>query len=131
MRHRELRNNRNIMREFDTGDLVVVRKQVKSIIKYVTAKKLLLRTKGPYRFLDKATPSSYWIQRFPFLGSRNAWKKSEGICGQDGKYTTYHGDKKACIWVRHYILHQCSTIDEQSVGKIDWSNKRRDLPSSV
>ena len=29
LRHRELRNKGKIIREFDTGDLVIVRKQVK------------------------------------------------------------------------------------------------------
>ena len=47
------------MRKFDTGDLVVVSKQVKSSIKYGIAHILVFKTKVPYRVLDKATPSSY------------------------------------------------------------------------
>ena len=45
------------MREFDTEDLVLVRKHVKSRIKYVIAHKLVLKGKVPYIVLDKATPS--------------------------------------------------------------------------
>ena len=54
------------MREFDTGDLVVVSKQVNSSIKYGIAQKLVFKTKGPYRVLDMATPISYWLQNLPF-----------------------------------------------------------------
>ena len=39
MRHRELRNKGKLMREFDTGDLVIVSKQVKSSRKYEIAPK--------------------------------------------------------------------------------------------
>ena len=54
------------MREFDTGDLVLVRKQVKSRRKYGIAQKLLFKTKVPYRVLKKATPISYWLHSLPF-----------------------------------------------------------------
>ena len=54
------------MREFDTGDLLVVRKQVNSTIKDGKTQKLVFKTKGPYRVLEKATPSSYWLQSLPF-----------------------------------------------------------------
>ena len=54
------------MREFDAGDLVIVSKQVKSRGKYVIAQKLVFKTKGTYRVLEKVTPISYWLQRFPF-----------------------------------------------------------------
>ena len=66
LRHRELRNKGKLMREFDTGYLVVIRKHVNSIRKEGISQKLLFKTKGPYRVLEKATPSSYWIQRLPF-----------------------------------------------------------------
>ena len=39
LRHRELRNKGNLNREFDTGDIVVVRKHAKSSIKYGVATK--------------------------------------------------------------------------------------------
>ena len=51
MRHRELHNKGNITREFHTGDLVVVRKQVKSSGKYGIAQIVVFKTKGPYRVL--------------------------------------------------------------------------------
>ena len=45
---------------------MLLRKQMKSSRKFRIAEKLLFKTKGPYRFLDKATPSSYWLQNLPF-----------------------------------------------------------------
>ena len=54
------------MKEFDTGDLVVVRNRVKSSKKCGISKKLVLKKKGSYRVLEKATPISYWIQHLPF-----------------------------------------------------------------
>ena len=41
LRHRELRNKRKLMREFDTGYIVVVRKQAKSSRKYGASHKLV------------------------------------------------------------------------------------------
>ena len=64
--HRELCNKGNLMSEFDTGDIVVVRKQLKSIIKEGESHNFLLKTKGPHRVLEKSTPSSYWLQNLPF-----------------------------------------------------------------
>ena len=64
-------------------------------------------------------------------GSRNAWRKSEGIGVQDGKYIIHHGDPKACRWGGHHIFHHGRTIGEQSFGKMAWSDEKRDLPSSV
>ena len=66
LRHRDLRNKDNPKREFNTGDIVVVMNQVKSIIKKGVAQKLVLKTKGPYRVLEKATLSSYLLQCLPF-----------------------------------------------------------------
>ena len=54
------------MREFDTGDLVVVRKKLKSRIKDGIANKLVFKTKGPYRVLEKDTSNSYWLQCLHF-----------------------------------------------------------------
>ena len=72
----DLRNKGKLMRKFDTGELVVVRKQVKSIIKFGIAQKFLFKTKGPYRFLEKVIPISYWFQCFTFC---------EGILRPEGK----------------------------------------------
>ena len=66
LRHKEIYNKGKIMMEFNTGDLVLVRIQVKSTRKDGVAQKLSFKTKGPYRFLDNATPSSYWLQSLPF-----------------------------------------------------------------
>ena len=66
LRHRELRNKGKPMMEFDTGDLVLVRKQVKSSRKYGIAQKLVFKTKVPYRVLEKVTLSSYWLKSLHF-----------------------------------------------------------------
>ena len=66
LRHRELRNKGKFMREFDTGDLVILSKQVKSKIKYGIYQKLLFKTKELYRVLENATPRSYWLERLTF-----------------------------------------------------------------
>ena len=41
LKHREQRNKKNLMTEFDTGYLVVVRKEVKSRRKYRISQKLV------------------------------------------------------------------------------------------
>ena len=51
---------------FDIGDLLVVRKQVKSSTKDGIAQKLVFKTKRPYKVLDNTTPSSYWLQFLTF-----------------------------------------------------------------
>jgi hypothetical protein len=66
-RHRELRNKGKQEREFFPGDIVIVRKQVKSEKAKGVSAKLLFKTKGPYRVIDKASPNSYRIQKLPFL----------------------------------------------------------------
>ena len=65
MRHREICNEGNIMKEFYTGELAIVRKQVKSSRKNRIAHLLLFKTKGLYKVLEKDIPSSYWLQCFP------------------------------------------------------------------
>ena len=66
MRHSKLRNKDKLMRDFETGYLVLVSKQVKSIRKEGISQKLVLKTKIQYRVLEKTKHSSYWLQRFPF-----------------------------------------------------------------
>ena len=51
LRHRRLRKKGKLVREFDTGDLLVIRKQVGSSRKYVISHKLVFKTKVPYRVL--------------------------------------------------------------------------------
>ena len=47
LRQRELSNKGKLTREFDTGELVIVRKQVKSSRKDVIAQKLVFKIEGP------------------------------------------------------------------------------------
>ena len=51
LRHREICNKVNLVTEFDTGDLVTVRKQVKSSRKCGIAQKLVFKADGSYRVL--------------------------------------------------------------------------------
>ena len=62
----ELINKGKLMRDFDTGDLVVLRGQVKKIRRDMITHKLVFKQKGPYRVLEKDTPISYWLQSLPF-----------------------------------------------------------------
>ena len=131
LRHRELRNKGKLMREFDTGYLVVVSKQVNSSRKYGISQKLVFKTKVPYIVLEKATPSSFWLQSLPFLGSMEARKKSGIIRSQYGKYTIHHGSPQACGWGGHNIFPYGRTIGKNPLGKWNWGDKKRYLPRSV
>ena len=65
LRHRELKKGK-IMREFDTGDILVVGNQVMSSIKYGVSHKLVFKTKVTYIVTKKATTGSYWFQHLIF-----------------------------------------------------------------
>ena len=58
-------NKCKLTREFDTGDIVVVRKQVKSSRKDGVYPKLVFKTKGNYIVLEKDIPIPYWLHCFP------------------------------------------------------------------
>ena len=47
LRHRDLRNKGKLMREFDTGDIVVVRMQVKSTRKNGVSRILVFKQRDP------------------------------------------------------------------------------------
>ena len=65
--HRDLKNRNRHMKEFQPGDLVIVRKQVKTSVAAGISGKLMIRTRGPYRVLEKlGEGTSYNIQRLPF-----------------------------------------------------------------
>jgi hypothetical protein len=66
-RHRDLKNDSITERTFTAGDLVIVRKQVKSNADRGIAGKIVFKSRGPYRVLEQANPGSYWIQKLPFL----------------------------------------------------------------
>ena len=66
-------NKVNLVRDFDTEYMVVLREQVNASRNYGVDHKLVFKTKGPYRVLDKATSRSYWVQGLTFLlGYREA-----------------------------------------------------------
>ena len=59
LRQRELRTKIKLTRKFDTGQIAVVRKQINLSRKNRVSQKFLLKTKRPYRVLEKATPRTY------------------------------------------------------------------------
>ena len=67
-RHNELRNEGMNTPTFDAGDLVIVRKQVKSDAAAGVSAKLIFKSKGPYRVIERIDESnSYKLQKLPFL----------------------------------------------------------------
>jgi hypothetical protein len=80
--HRDLKNRSRNMKECQPGDLVIVRKQVQSSLTTGVAAKLVFRTRGPYRVIEKlGNGTSYHIQRLPFT-------KGHGIPGKILKEST-------------------------------------------
>ena len=95
--HRELRNGKVTNRVFEPGDLVIVRKQVKSRTSDGISAKLLFRAKGPYRVVGPAHQGSYRLLRLPF---------AEGL-GRPGRIV-----KEAAFRMERLpstlILHKCA-----------------------
>ena len=65
-RHRALKNDSRKQKTFNIGDLVIVKKQVKSDAKEgIPSKMVLAKFKGPYRVIDKIGDRSYMLQKLP------------------------------------------------------------------
>jgi hypothetical protein len=65
-RHRILKNQARTARVFQPGDLVLVRRQVKSQAKEGVMAKLLFKARGPYRVLERLDDGeSYNIRKLP------------------------------------------------------------------
>ena len=103
IRHRKILIKGNLMREFYTVDLVIVRNQVKSTRKYRLAQKLLFKTKRPYQVLEKATPNSYWLQSLPFC-------QGLGRPGIKLKYSAARMEKIPSNMVIHNHIDGADTI---------------------
>src|SRR6056300_515086 len=63
--HLQMKNKNRTQRTFNIGDLVMVRKQVQSKAIEGIPAKLVLKTKGPYRVLNKQSEDSYLLQKIP------------------------------------------------------------------
>ena len=70
-RHLALANKDKTRREFNPGDLVVIRRQVKSNAAMGRPAKLQVKARGIYRVLEKAGDDSYWVQKIPVLPELN------------------------------------------------------------
>ena len=66
-RHREMKNQTRTQRVFNPGDLVIVRRQVKSQAKEGVMAKLLFKARGPYRVLSRVDEDSYMILKLPAI----------------------------------------------------------------
>jgi hypothetical protein len=65
-KHRALKNETRKEKNFQVGDIVIVKKQKKSVAGELSAK-LVFKAKGPYRILEKeAEGNGYKIQLIPF-----------------------------------------------------------------
>ena len=92
LRHSDLRFKVSIMREFDTWDLLILRRQVKSSRKYRIDHKLVFKTKGNIQSPREGYTNLVLASAFAFWwGSREALNKSEGISVQVEKDTIHHG----------------------------------------
>jgi hypothetical protein len=67
LRHRELKNEGVTERQFYPGNLVLVKKQVRSRNALGIAAKIVFKSRGPYWVMEQANPGSYWLQKLPFL----------------------------------------------------------------
>jgi hypothetical protein len=70
-RHTAWANKNKKRREFQPGDIVVVRRQVQSDASLGRPAKQRIKARGPYKVLEKAGDQSYWIQRVPVLQELN------------------------------------------------------------
>ena len=66
-RHRELQNQGRTQRTFNIGDLVIIRKQVKSDSTKNAPAKQQFKWKGMYRILEAVGERSYKVQKLPTL----------------------------------------------------------------
>ena len=81
-RHRELKNNSRNQKTFGIGDLVIVRKQVKSDAKEgIPSKLVLAKYKGPYRVIDKIGDRSYMLQKLPVFQGQGKPHKPRKYAG--------------------------------------------------
>ena len=64
-RHREMRNQDKSQRKFNIGDLVIIRKQVKSNAALGIPAKQRFKWKGIYKVLEKVGERSYKVQKQP------------------------------------------------------------------
>ena len=67
-RHRELKNKTRNQKTFNIGDLVIVRKQIKSDAKEgIPSKMVIAKYKGPFRVVDQIGDRSYMLQKLPIF----------------------------------------------------------------
>ena len=82
---------------------MVVSKKVKSSIKYGISQKLVFKTKGTYRVLEKDALSSYWLQSLPFC-------EGLGMPGRKVKELAARMEKIPSTMVLHKHVYGADTI---------------------
>jgi hypothetical protein len=70
-KHRQYANANQQRREFQPGDIVVIRRQIQSDASTGRPAKLRMRAQGPYRVLEKLGEDSYMVQHIRILQSLN------------------------------------------------------------
>ena len=79
-RHRDLANRGRTVRQFNVGDLVIVRKQVQSSTEKGIPAKQKFKWKGIYRVVEKLGEKSYNVQKLPTV-------QGKGKLGKIRKYS--------------------------------------------
>ena len=85
--HLQLKNKHRTQRTFEPGDLVMVRKQVQSKALEGIPAKLVLKTRGPYRVINKQSKDSYLLQKIPGTATMTRRKGSVPIKEQAFRMT--------------------------------------------
>ena len=104
-RHRAMKNDGRNTQQLQVGDIVVVKKQV--ISKEDKPAKLQLKTRGPYKILEKIR-NSYRIQRIPTI---------EGMNRKPGKITTEAAHRLTKLPSTIVIHKRMDTIDTKMLAR--------------
>ena len=101
-RHREMKNKTRNQKTFAIGDLVIVRKQVKSDAKEgIPSKMVLAKYKGPYRVIDSIGDRSYMLQKLPIFQGH----------GKPGKPRKYPGASMEKIPSTMIVNKRINSVD--------------------
>jgi len=95
--HRNLANAGRSQKNFNTGDLVIIRKQTKSNMERQIIAKQQFKWKGIYRVLEKSGEKSYIVQRLPTM-------QGQGQPGRLEKYSSAVMEKiPSTLGIRQYL----------------------------
>jgi hypothetical protein len=126
-KHGEMANQNKTKRTFETGDIVLVRKQVTSSAKEGKPAKLTLKARGVYRVLEEAGENACHIQKLPAVQSltKRPGKRMKELATHPldrnlgfydfGRCTTAPGDANYAFEKTHDLWNEeLSESDEKS-----------------